>query len=65
MEVPADWLRRVNQPQTEAEVEAVRRCVTRGRPFGAEAWVRRTVQRLGLQGTLRPRGRPKQEGFPR
>jgi len=31
---PTDWLQLVNQPQTEAEVEALRCCVNRGRPFG-------------------------------
>jgi putative transposase len=62
---PRQWVAWVNEPQTEAEVEAVRRCVTRGRPFGTEAWIGRTVERLGLEGTLRPRGRPKKEGQPR
>jgi putative transposase len=59
---PRHWVDWVNEPQTEAELEAVRRCVTRGRPFGSEACIRRMVDRLGLEGTLRPRGRPKQEG---
>ena len=31
---PTDWLQLVNQPQTEAEVAALRGCVNRGRPFG-------------------------------
>ena len=31
---PTDWLQLVNQPQTEAEVAALRCCVNRGRPFG-------------------------------
>ena len=31
---PTDWLQIVNQPQTEAEVAALRCCVNRGRPFG-------------------------------
>src|SRR5208337_2543045 len=30
----AAWLQIVNQPQTEAEVAALRCCVNRGRPFG-------------------------------
>ena len=57
--VPAHWTYWVNQPQNEAEVEAVRRCVTRGRPFGSDAWVARVARDLGLEVTLRPRGRPK------
>ena len=31
---PTDWLQHVNQPQTEAEVAALRCSVNRGRPFG-------------------------------
>ena len=32
---------------------------TSGAPFGAEEWVNKTAERLGLATTLRPRGRPK------
>jgi putative transposase len=58
---PADWLEIVNRPQSEAELEAMRRCVSRGCPLGGRDWVARTVKQLGLESTLRPRGRPKQE----
>ncbi len=61
LERPADWLTWVNQPQTAGELEALRASVARGRPFGTAAWVERSAQRLGLQATLRPRGRPKAE----
>ena len=55
---PRRWLQWVNEPQTDAEVEALRRCVARGRPYGSEGWVEEVVERFGLQITLRPRGRP-------
>jgi len=55
----ANWVDQVNAPQTEAELEAVRQSVQRGCPFGDESWSARAVRRLGLQSTLRPRGRPK------
>ena len=58
--LPANWLEWVNEPQTEAELEAVRRSVARGCPYGADSWVQAVVQRLGLQSTIRPRGRPRQ-----
>jgi putative transposase len=58
---PKDWLAWVNQPVTEGEVEALRRSVNRGTPFGAAAWVVRTAEQLGLQATLRPRGRPRKK----
>lgn len=35
---PADWGQMVNQPQTESELEALRRCVNRGRPYGDPNW---------------------------
>jgi putative transposase len=56
-----DWLRRVNEPLTLTEREAVRRSVNRGTPYGQSIWVEKTAERLGLQSTLRPRGRPRKE----
>jgi putative transposase len=54
-----DWLRHVNEPQTEAEVEALRECIRRRRPYGDEAWTQQTARRMGLEASLRPRGRPR------
>jgi putative transposase len=56
---PSDWLEWVNQPQSAAEVEALRRSVVRARPYGGDPWVERTARRLRLDSTLRPRGRPR------
>lgn len=56
---PTDWLRRVNRPLTAAELERVRRCVGRGQPFGDERWIDRMAKQLGLESSLRPRGRPR------
>jgi putative transposase len=56
---PEDWREWVQQPQTEAELEAVRHAVARSCPFGSAAWQKRTARRLGLAFTLRPRGRPR------
>jgi len=53
-----DWMRWVNEPMTDAEVERLRQSVNRGTPFGSDSWVRRTAVRLGLEASLRPRGRP-------
>ena len=58
---PDDWAKTVNQPQTEAELAALRCCVNRGRPFGDPNWATDTAKRLGLEWTLRPRGRPKKQ----
>jgi putative transposase len=54
-----DWDRWVDRPQTQAEVDAIRLAIRRSRPFGGGAWVARTVSKLHLRHTLRPRGRPK------
>jgi putative transposase len=59
MSRPPDWVRRVNRPETEAELDAIRNSVDRSAPFGSNAWRTRTAARLGLQSTLRPRGRPR------
>jgi putative transposase len=56
---PPDWLRYVNEPQTEAEVKSLRQCVQRGRPYGAAPWMVDTAQVLGIESSLRPRGRPR------
>jgi putative transposase len=52
---PCDWLRWVQAPQTEAELEALRRSLQRGAPYGSETWQKTTAKRLGLESTLRPR----------
>jgi len=58
---PRNWLARVNRLESDEELDALRRCVARGRPFGDEQWLRSTVRRLGLEHTMRLRGRPRKE----
>jgi putative transposase len=53
------WVDYVNAPQTEAEVAAIRHSIDRGSPLGDSDWSQQTVEKLDLQSTLRPRGRPK------
>lgn len=55
---PRNWVAYVNQPGTAAEIKAVRRSVQRGAPYGHAKWTHRTASLLGLESTLRPRGRP-------
>ena len=59
VELPRDWVSRVNRPETATELEALRLSAQRGRPFGEEGWVLRMARRFGMEATLRPRGRPK------
>jgi putative transposase len=58
---PRDWLKWVNQAQTEAELAALRKAIARGQPFGNETWQAQTADRLGLESTMRPRGRPRKQ----
>jgi len=62
VDAPSQWARRVNAAETAAETEALKLCIARGRPFGKPAWVKRMVKRLGLESTVRPRGRPRKDG---
>jgi putative transposase len=53
------WLEHVNAAQTEVELAALRRSMERGSPFGDAAWSDAATRVLGLESTLRPRGRPR------
>jgi putative transposase len=59
--MPANWLEFVNSAHTDGELEALRRAVARSSPFGTAAWCASTAQRLGLQPSLRPLGRPRKQ----
>jgi putative transposase len=56
---PSDWIEIVNRAETAAEFSDLERSLRRGAPFGEESWRCRTANQLGLDATLRPRGRPK------
>ena len=58
---PQRWCEIVNTPQTDAEERAIRKSVTRGRPYGNDAWVESTAKALDLKHTLRDAGRPRKE----
>jgi putative transposase len=58
---PRDWVDHVNAAQTESEMDAVRRAVRRSSPFGSPDWQEKMATDLGLEATLRPRGRPRKQ----
>jgi putative transposase len=64
IEIPARWPAIVERPQTEAELEAIRVSVARGRPFGDDRWAGRTAKRFCLESTFRPQGRPRKKPCP-
>lgn len=59
--IPRNWVEHVNRPQTDAELESLRRSVARGCPFGSPQWQAHAAQRMQLQFTIRKRGRPRKE----
>ncbi len=58
---PRNWLAEVNRALSEPTLRDVRQSLIRGVPYGVEGWRRRTANRLDLDLTLRPRGRPRKE----
>lgn len=56
---PSQWTRHVNGVQTEAELKSLHHSLARGTPFGDSHWQKTTAKQLGLESSLRPRGRPK------
>jgi len=57
----ANWIRRVNEPLDDKEIDAVRWSIRRGNPFGQANWVESIARRLDLESTLWARGRPKRK----
>ncbi len=53
------WSAYVHETPDEAELAAIRRCGQTGLPFGESSWVGRLCERLRLDLTIRPRGRPR------
>ncbi len=53
------WAEWVNRPLTDAELASLRLCAARGRPYGSAGWAVATAEQLGLEASLRPRGRPR------
>ena len=55
------WTQYVNSVETEAELASLRKSVARGTPYGGLKWQEQTAIQLGLESSMRPRGRPKVE----
>lgn len=57
--IPDDWPEWVQRPMSDKELDAMRRSVNRGTPWGDDEWVRQAAKRMGLEASLRSRGRPR------
>jgi len=55
---PEPWLGFVNRPEREKDLKLIRASVNRGTPLGEPDWQHEMGAKLGLESTLRPRGRP-------
>jgi putative transposase len=61
---PSDWVAQVNEATPATEIDALRTCTRRGAPYGCAPWRQQIVKALKIEGTLRPRGRPKKGSDP-
>lgn len=59
IDMPKDYVKLVNEPQTNEELETLRYSVNKGKPFGKDSWTNRMIDKFHLRLTLRDRGRPK------
>lgn len=59
-ELPADWLERVNRPQTQLELTSIRSAIAEGSPFGTAEWRSVADSLVGW----RQQGRPKRGRTP-
>ena len=57
--LPRSWNRLVNLLPGESLDAKLQNCIKRGTPFGNDKWISIASQKLGLQMTLTPRGRPR------
>jgi putative transposase len=59
--LPSHWRTWVNEAQSEAELAGLRRSIDKGTPYGSGHWTRLAAKRLGLESSLRARGRPRKD----
>lgn len=59
VERPRRWIEFVNRADSTAEIDALRHSVRHGTPYGHASWAHSVANQLGLECTLRPRGRPR------
>lgn len=59
MERPRNWKWLVHQPLSDAELETLRTCLRRKRPYGDDAWAKRFAKKVGSEQGLRPMGQPR------
>jgi len=61
IELPREWGKFVDEPMTEKELERLRQSVNRQSPYGDSLWQIKACKEFGLESTIRPRGRPRNQ----
>lgn len=61
--LPINWSNYVDSPLTDKKLARLRQGVNHQSPYGILEWVADICKRLGLESTIRKRGRPRDEGF--
>jgi putative transposase len=56
-----DWREFVDTPLARSELDGLRESVIRQRPYGEARWQIRMCRQMGLESTLKPRGRPRKK----
>lgn len=59
VELPKDWESCVNDVIKKEELDGIRQSIRRQSPYGSVEWRLTVCKDLGLEHTIRPRGRPK------
>ena len=58
---PGNWRGLVNAPLATPEQDELVTSLKRGRPLGEDKWIRTIIDKMGLEFTINPRGRPKKK----
>lgn len=56
---PKNYLKYLNEPQSESEEEAIQNSILKGCPYGGDNWKNKIIKKFKLESTVRQRGRPK------
>ena len=59
LELPRNWNKLVHADIDEYEIEHLNKSIKRGAPLGDFDWAINAAREMGLESTLKPRGRPR------
>lgn len=59
---PQNWIEIVNEPENQAELDALRKTIHRNQPIGDPDWQKAVAPFIGL--SMKPIGRPKKDARP-